>query len=119
MSKLIPIKPKKLIKILQNLRSFMKTSDKFFYIILAIEAIITAIIYFFFSKWDGGYCNQPSILNPFGENPKGPCILMAIHLDRGGVPFYVSLDIFLLTTIIFVIYKAIRVYKKYFSISGR
>ena len=90
----------------------MKIPDKIFATILFLEIIATTIIYFFFSAWDGGYCNQPSIFNPLGYTSGGSCIDIALHTDRGGIPFYVALDVTIVTIIIWAIYKMMLFLKK-------
>lgn len=91
----------------------MKIFDKILAAVLVLEIAATAVIYFFFSAWSGGECNQPGVFNPLGQYlSPGPCVLIALRIEKGGVLFYVSLDTFFVTVLVFVLYKIVAALQK-------
>jgi len=89
----------------------MKKTTKIFVVILVIEAILTGIFYFIPNQC-GSACAPPSIINPLGIQPPGTiCTLQCVQYQPG-TWFFTSLDILLLTAIIFVIYLIIIKSKK-------
>lgn len=87
----------------------MKKFNKIFFLIIFVEVIAIVILYFVPTKC-GSECTEPSLLNPLGIED-GMCTLMCV-IYQPGSPFYLSVDILILTIIVyFLVYLGRKLLK--------